>query len=103
MSKCASSVISPISSSGPPSPSSAGRVTALLPPTTRVSAWRDTLAATASRIGGVACSIDRPAMLDIAVVGDLRSQFAAGFDIVAPDPPQRLAQQLRAPGRNAPG
>ena len=39
MSKWASSVISPTLSSGTPSPSTPGRVTALLPPTSSVSAW----------------------------------------------------------------
>ena len=45
----------------PPMPSSPGRVTALLPPTSSVSACALALAATASRIGGVASSMLSPA------------------------------------------
>ena len=67
-SKCASSVIRPTSLNGIPSPSpslspsTAGRVTALFPPTTNVSECRSTLRAHAARIGPVASSIVKPSI-----------------------------------------
>ena len=77
MSKWASSVISPTSSSAPPSPSTAGRVTALLPPTSRVSACASALAA--HRVADERRRLldAQPGELDVAAVGDLRLQARA--------------------------
>ncbi len=95
MSKCASSVISPTFSSGSPRPSTPGRVTALLPPTSNVSSCTEVLNRTASRIGSVACSMVMPDDFDIAAVGDVGRNLAPGLDVVAADPPQRLPEQRR--------
>ena len=78
-----------------PSPSTPGRVTALLPPTSKVSACASALAATASRIGRGRLLDRQPVDRDIAMVGDPARQFAPRLDIVAADPLQRRAQQPR--------
>ena len=103
MSKWASSVISPISSSDPPIPSTPGRVTALLPPTSKVSACASALAATASRSTGVACSMVRPARSDVAAVENHGFDLAAGLDIVPADPAQSVCAASPAQDRSAPG
>ena len=63
----------------------------------RVSACaRDACRAQPSRIGGVASSMFMPVDRDVAMIGDAARQLAAGLDVVAPDPPQRRAQQAGA-------
>ena len=78
-----------------PSPSTPGRVTALLPPTSSVSACASTLAATASRIGPVASSMVSPAISTSPRSAIRVDKLAPGLDVVAPDPLQRRAQQRR--------
>ena len=57
VSDVATSVISPTLSSGNPSECAPGHVTALLPPTSKVSTWRSTLALHAATIAGVEPSV----------------------------------------------
>ena len=101
-SKCASSVISPTSLERQPKRHArAGRVTALLPPTTSVS--RVPRDARRARRRGSARSLPRCVMPSIATSpwsATRARQLAPGLDVVAPDPPQRRAQQRR--GKVAP-
>ena len=102
MSKCASRVISPTFSSGMPSPSTAGRVTALLPPTSNVSAWscaldRDRFTDRSGRF------LDRqPGKLDVAMIGDLRGQLARRFRRRSGRSAAASGEAAPAPGRTGP-
>ena len=104
MSKCASSVISPISSSAPPSPSSAG-------PGDRIVAadqqgQRMRLRARRDRVADAAESparwSDRRASTSPRS-STMRLELAAGLDVVAADPPQRPREAVPAQDRSAPG
>ena len=95
MSKCASSVISPISSSAPPIPSTAGRVIALLPPTNKVSACASHALAHRGGERGRRLLDGQTRNIDIAPIRDLGLKFAPRFHIIAADPLQRRAEQRR--------
>ncbi len=96
MSKCASSVISPTSSSvaAEPEHAPAGSPHYCRRPARSAHAPRR-LPRPPRGSAPVACSIVSPPSVDVAAVGDPRRQLAAGLDVVAADPPQRRAQQRR--------
>jgi hypothetical protein len=87
----------------PAEPSTAGRVIALLPPTSKVSAWASALAATASRMSGVACSMLRPASSTSPRSARPSFQARARFPRHSGRSVATYRGAVAAPGRRRPG